>query len=70
MRQQPRDSMMSRERMLHAAGGHMQRPRGEREPAMSGRPQEVQHDWSGKCQGVATSRLESKAGPEAGGPFK
>lgn len=44
----------------------MQRPRGEREPAVSGRSQEVQHDWSGKCQGGGHSRLESKAGPEAG----
>lgn len=38
----------------------MQRPRGEREPAMSGRSQEVQHDWSGKCQGVAQAGWKAR----------
>lgn len=41
--------------------GHMQKPRGKKEPAVSGKPQVVQHYWNGKCQGWWWAHTGQKA---------
>lgn len=42
-------SMLNRERMLGAGEGRVWRPRGEKEPAVTVRPQ-ASSDWGGTCQ--------------------
>lgn len=48
----------------------MQRPRGEKEPAVSGRSQGVQHAWSGKCQGGGHQQAGKQGGPRGWGAFQ
>lgn len=50
-RWQSSGSTMSRERMFHAEERTYVEAQRQERASVSGRPQAVQHDWNGKCQG-------------------